>query len=282
MLQPINSSPLVADDRVVVLAERLIALDAKDGTLVWTSEAMQKSAVNSSPALWQSKQGLRIIGHLKDAGTVCVDAADGRELWRVESHAGDSTPVVWGDVLLTYGGSRKGGLRRYDMTDKSAELKWTSNRFADQGSSPVIANGRVFVQGEKNFACLNLEDGEILWQTTLDRNQPRYTSPIAAGNLVFYTFGGVLCVSANADDFTPEFDARINALGLLASEDYFRQELKLDSLSQAEAEQQWNRHVVSQGPQDCVSPAFSAGRLYLRLNRGLICYDMIENREESP
>jgi outer membrane protein assembly factor BamB len=272
--QPLNGSPLATEDRVVVLAGRLIAMDATDGSVLWTSEAIEESAINSSPALWETKAGLRIVANLKGAGTVCVDAADGRELWRVESHAGDSTPVIAGDVLLTYGSSRKGGLRRYDMTDKSAELKWTSNRFADQGSSPVIAGGRVFVQGERNFASLNLDDGEILWQTTLDREQPRYTSPIAVADTVFYTFGGVLCVSATADDFTPEFDARINETGVLASEDYLRKELKLDSLSAMEAEQVWNRKVASQGPQQCVSPAFADGRLYLRLNRGLVCYDL--------
>lgn len=279
--QPINSSPLVVEDRVVVLAGRLIAIDAKTGTALWTSEATQTSAINSSPALWQSKEGPRIVANLKDAGTVCVDATDGRELWRVESHAGDSTPVISGDLLLTYGSSRKGGVRRYDMTDKSADLKWTSNRFADQGSSPVIASGRVFVQAERNFACLNLEDGEILWQTALDRDQPRYTSPIAAGEMVFYTFGGVLCVPATAEDFTPAFDAKINDAGVLATEEFFRNSLNLDALSPMEAEKLWTRHVASHGPQQCVSPAFSEGRLYLRLNRGLVCYDLGGNAEQA-
>lgn len=271
---PISSSPLVTDGRVIVLADRLIAFDKADGSVEWTSEAKHDGVIYSSPAVWHSPSGPRIVANVGDEGTICVEAATGRELWRVESHAGRSSPVIQGDTLLTYGGSRKGGLRRYEMKEDGAELKWTSHRFADQGSSPVIAAGRVFVQSSRDLACVDLEDGATLWKVPLKGDNPRYTSPIAVGDHVFYTFGGVLGVPAKAEEPTPTIDARINEDGLLASEDYFREKLKLDSLSNAEAEKVWQRQIESQGPERCVSPALVDGRLYLRLNRGLVCYDL--------
>ena len=52
-----------------------------------------------------------------------------------------------------------------------------------------------------------------------------------------------------------------------------RDKLKLDSLSPGEAEETWSS-FLSQGPRQCVSPALVEGRLYLRLNKGLVCYDL--------
>jgi hypothetical protein len=57
--------------------------------------------------------------------------------------------------------------------------------------------------------------------------------------------------------------------------------LKLDTLPATEAQQLWNKQVASHGPEQCVSPAFADGKLYLRLNRGLVCYDLTDNGEQS-
>jgi len=138
----------------------------------------------------------------------------------------------------------------------------------------VVALPLKIVQGDRYFACINLDSGETLWRTTLRGDRPRYTSPVATGSHVLYTFGQVLCVAAESNEYSPAYDARIDEEGLLASEDHFRKLLDIDNLSAEEAEKVWQQKIAKRGPRSCVSPAFVAGRLYLRLNNGIACYDL--------
>ena len=267
--EPLTSSPVVTGDRVVLLAGNLVGLNL-EGEVIWEVESESPDAFYSSPAMWHSEDGPRVIANLDGIHTVCIDPNDGHELWRIESLAERSTPVVIDDELITYGRSRKGGLRKYEMSADGAELAWEVNRLADAGSSPVVSGDRVFVQGDRYLAAYELSDGKSVWRTSISRDRPRYTSPIAAGNVVFYTFGGILAYSATSDQFSPLFDLRADEDGVLKTLESLR-----DSLHSADVGVDPERELQKQhGPRDCVSPAFADGQLILRLQRGLACYDL--------
>jgi outer membrane protein assembly factor BamB len=181
--------------------------------------------------------------------------------------------------MLTYGASRKGGLRCYDLTQKPPELLWTFQGCADAGSSPVALDDKVYVQGERRLACVDLETGKRVWTTTLNLEQPRYTSPAAADDQVFYTFEGVLCFAAQGKKYQELFNGKIDNTGLLAEEQAFRRMLKIDDLErtpegQKEAEQLWRKTFSEHRPLACSSPALADGKLYLRTQTGLVCYDL--------
>lgn len=280
--RPICSSPLVVEDSVVVMAERLFAFDRKSGSLQWKSEFSKDNAIHSSPVAWQSESGAKILVDVPSVGVVCVDAKTGAEQWRIDSGGGQSTPMIAGNKLITYASSRKGGLRCYRLTEDGPELLWMYRRISDQGSSPVVVGDRVYAQGGADFVCVNLADGELIWQGPIDQDRPRFTSPIAVGDAVFYTFGGVMCVSNSADDFAPLYDARIGEDGTLAPVEDFREklgiaELEKTSEGQLEALKLWKTQVDRFRPRDCVSPAFANGRLYLRTNQGVVCYSLTKS-----
>ncbi len=280
--RPICSSPLIVDDSVVVMAERLVAFDRKTGSLQWKSEFSKENAIHSSPVAWQSKTGTKVLVDVPGVGVVCVDAETGKEQWRIDSGGGQATPAIAGDKLITYASSRKGGLRCYRLTEDGPELEWMYRRISDQGSSPVVVGNRVYAQGGADFVCVNLDDGQLIWQGPIDQDRPRFTSPIAVGNAVFYTFGGVMCVSNSTDDFTPLYDARISEDGTLAPVEVLREKLGIDELEktsegQLEALKRWKDQVVRFQPRDCVSPAFVDGRLYLRTNQGIVCYSLAKS-----
>lgn len=277
----LHSSMALAGGALVVLANRLFGLATQSGEVLWQADSGKVAGQYTSPVVWRQENREWIIINASGGNTVCIDPRTGEESWRVESQAEHSTPVIAGDRLLTFGASRKGGLRCFDLSQSPPELLWTCTRVADPGSSPVVLDGKVYVQGEQRFACVDLESGKTEWSTNLNLAQPRYTSPAAADNQVFYTFEGVLCAAAHGDEYEELFNGKIDNTGLLADEQTFRRRLKMDELErtpegQKQAAQLWQANFNDHLPLACSSPALADGKLYLRTQTGLICYDLRE------
>ncbi|GAB6273285.1 MAG: hypothetical protein STSR0004_01480 [Peptococcaceae bacterium] len=77
----------------------------------------------------------------------------------------------------------------------TADLAWESENInATPGSSPVVANGKVFVYGNDRLTCLKEESGEKLWQTSLEAAQQwgAWQSPAYANEKVFIGSGKYL------------------------------------------------------------------------------------------
>lgn len=275
----LQSSFAVADGVAVVLARQLFALDASTGEILWSAGDEQSRNLHTSPTFWKGSKGTIAICNVPGGETIGVDLESGQLLWRIESEAGHSTPIVAGDRLLTYGGSRKGGLRCYRLSHDEPELLWKFQRVADSGSSPVVVGDLVFVQGERRLACVDLETGEAAWQTMLDLDRPRYTSLIAADAKVIYAFDGVLCFAADDAEYRELMKAKIDKQHLLAEESMFRKQLDIDQLQltaegQAKAERLWQKTFSGAGPLTCTTPAIAEGRIYFRLKDRLACYDL--------
>jgi outer membrane protein assembly factor BamB len=274
-----DSSFAAADGVAVVLAGRLFGLDAKTGELLWQGDEKKTKGTHSSPIIWKNGDKELIVVNVAGEDTICVEPKTGRELWRIKSQANHSTPVIVGNRLLTYGNSRRAGLRCFEISESGAKPAWVYQRIADKGSSPVVVDGYVYVQGERRLACVDLATGEEGWSTLLDLNTPQYTSLVAADRKVFYTHDGVLCVAADPAEYRPLVQGKINKHGLLATEASFRKMLKLDELEKSpdgleKSLKVYQQEVGNHGPLVCASPAIVDGRLYVRLKQGIGCYDL--------
>ena len=275
--QYLQSSFAIEGDLAIVLCDGLYALNVSTGELVWEYEVEAKRNIHCSPVIWKSDAGARVICNVAEGMTVCLDVQSGTLVWEVESGAGNATPIITGDKLLLYGQSRKSGLVCYGLSQTTPDELWRFNGAADSGSSPVALNDLVFVQGDRRFACVALDTGKTKWQTMLDLNRPRYTSLIAADNKVFYAFDGLLAFAAK-DKYQPLMQAKINREGVLADEAAFRKLLGINELEKT-AEGQKEAELVMRkefgnGPLVCTTPAISDGFMYIRLKRGIACYDL--------
>lgn len=275
----LQSSVVVTDGIVVVMCGSLFGLDSTNGEILWEGDKQSTRGTHSSPVVWNGAGRNFVIANVGDADTICVDPRSGEEQWRVRSEGGQSTPVIAGDLLITYGSSRKRGMRCFRLASSGAEPLWTFNGTADPGSSPVVVGDNVFVQGDRRLACVDLASGETRWNATLDMAGPRYTSLIAADAKVFYTFDSVLCFRATSAGFRPLMTALIDDTGLLADETAFRAMLDLESLEktaegQKESQQIWRKKFNNSGPLACASPAIADGKLFLRTKKGLACFDL--------
>jgi outer membrane protein assembly factor BamB len=279
-----QSSVVVTDGAAIVLAGHLFAVNAETGSILWEGDRQKSAGNHSTPVVWESAEGPRIVANLNNGWTGGFDTRDGRELWRVKSEAGQSTPIVVGDRLITYGNSRQKGLRCFRMTDTTAEELWQYHGTQDKGSSPVVIDGHVYVQGERRVACVNLENGEAVWTGALDLASPQYTSLIAADGKVFYAYDGLTVFRASPESFTPLVQARFNSSNLMATDATLRRLLNLDEVEQQpdgreQAQKILNREVDRHGPLKCGTPAIAEGRLFLRMNSAVVCYDL---RQSAP
>jgi outer membrane protein assembly factor BamB len=278
-----SSSFAVSGNVALVSCGALTALSVQDGEVLWQGEESLDFASHSSPAVWRAGDESVAIVNARGGMTRGYGLLDGRKLWEAGTGAGQSTPIVAGDLLLTYGSSRKSGLSAYQLSagavEKSPQLLWQFQRAADSGSTPVVRGDAVFVQGDKRLAKVDLSTGAAVWQTTMRISNPRYTSLVAAGDQVFYGWEGLLCFDAEAGRYEQLYDAEVDFEGRLIGGQDLRAKLKLDQLAGddgglARAEQIWQDKAIKSGPLGCSTPAVSDGRIVIRLRNAVICYDL--------
>ena len=266
------SSFAVTDGVAAVLAGHLFAFDANTGSILWQGHPRSTRGTHTSPTVWNNT----FIVNVGDRETACFEPKSGKEKWRIKSWAGLSTPVVTDNLMITFGSSRRGGVRCFELSDSNEpKHRWTVDDIADKGSSPVVVNDHVFVQGDTTLGCIDIASGKLTWQTKLGINGPQYTSLVAADGKILYTYGMFLWFEANPKKYTPLAQAKLSQSGIIASKNSHWRRLKLDQESDPKkAQKLYNADVGKVTPLQCASPAFDRGRVFLRLRKSIACYDL--------
>jgi len=179
-------SPLVYEGRVFVQTGKLLAVDAKDGKILW--EAKEVSTTNSSPAIWRDQL---ICNGAKDL--VGIDMETGEVKW-TQPAGGDSTPVVSGDYCVVVSKAEGKSLSAFSLSPEGAREMWSKYFFTRRyGATPIIHDGHVYHLGSARHLCVDLETGETKWEA---ERQSNLSSPILADGklLVFENNGGFLAM----------------------------------------------------------------------------------------
>ena len=223
-LQPSYSGPIVAGDRVFVTetvdrkTERVTALARSDGQTLWQTEwpgAMSVPFFAKSNGDWiratpaYDGQSLYVAG-MRDL-LVCLDAATGKERWRLDFVAEldsylpafgfVSSPLVHGDSVYVQAG---GGFCRVDK--HSGKLLWRtleegSSLWSSAFSSPLFATlhgvPQMLVQTREKLAGVDPQSGDVLWSIKVEAfrgmnivtptvfNQQLFTSSYGGGSWLF-------------------------------------------------------------------------------------------------
>jgi len=227
------TSPTVVDGMVVFIAGSLTALDAGTGKRVWNQKKV--SGGNASPAVWRSRGKSRLLCNGRRE-LACVDPATGDILWTMPG-GGDSTPSVSGDFAAVYSRTTAIGLSAYRLSEKGAVKLWSHVLDARRTqSSPIIHEGHVYFMGGGFQMCVGLESGEIKWKHPENSN---ISSPMLADGKIFV------------------FGKRASDLQMVKATPDERQEL-----GAAKVRAMW-----------CPSPTVSNGRILLRLDDRIRCYN---------
>ena len=231
------SSLLVDDGRLFLIAGQLTAYDVKSGELLWENSDVRSS--NSSPVVWLGQVGKRLICSERKS-YVAVNPETGETEWQTNG-GGDSTPTLSGDWMVVYSKNKKVGLAAYRLAKGVAKQVWSfpmSERRSQ--SSPVIYSGHVYLTGGEWHMCVELATGKLRWK---ESRQSTISSPVIAD-------GKLIALEKKGSD-----------LVMIDTDPKAHREL-----SNTRIKAMW-----------CPSPVIVDGKLYLRMDDNISCYDLRAN-----
>lgn len=193
------ASPVIDGDRIYVAGggkgQALLALDKKDGKVIWKGEDDQ--ITHATPVVGEV-QGVKQVVFFTQTGLVAVTPEKGEVLWRYEFPYQTSTaasPVIWQDIVYCSAGYGVGaGAVRIskDGAGLSAKEIWrTEKENINHWSTPVVKDGYLYGMfsfkeyGTGPLACVDIRTGEMKWSE----------QGFGPGNVILTKEGKVLALS---------------------------------------------------------------------------------------
>jgi outer membrane protein assembly factor BamB len=223
-----DASPALAGGRLYVFSreqdkEVTRCLDATDGRELWqdgydaqaaTGPAGRHPGPRSSPAVSDGK----VITYGVRGTLSCLDASNGKVLWRKNDFAGayprfftSASPLISGGrCIVQLGGEESGGIVAYDMATGEQQWKWTEDGTAY--ASPVLLTLNdtpiVVALTAGRIVGLDLASGTLAWEAPFPVSGRAYNAatPIVEGATVIVTGAGrgtkALKIEKTADGFS--------------------------------------------------------------------------------
>ncbi len=224
----------------------LVALNPSTGDLLWKSVAPEKDGAGYASPLAAEIGGVRQYVQFTSRGTLGVRADDGEFLWRENSAANGtancSSPLVDGDLVFCASGYGNGGalVKLASSSSKTtAKLVYKTKEMKSHHGDMVIVDGLLFGSDEAILTCLELGTGKIKWQ---NRSVGKGSVTFADGRIYLRSESGPI--------------ALVEATG-----EAYREHGKFE---------QPHRSGSSAWPH----PVVAAGKLFLRDQDVLLCYDV--------
>ena len=240
-------SPLIVGDMVVVTPGRkqcIVAMDKTTGRTRWTSKGNGGNPHYSS-AIHVVHDGVPMIINGTSAGLVAVRPDNGRVLWTNNFSAGNTancpTPAYSDGYVFWANGYGKGGVcleLRADGDKVTATEVYRTKEMVCHHGGFVIHRGYVYGNHDRGWNCLKLSTGEKMWT---GEGPGKGSLCFADGKLYLFGEGGgkAALVAARPDGYeiTGSFS------------------------------------VQGKGP-SWAYPVVADGRLYLRYDDNLYCFDV--------
>jgi outer membrane protein assembly factor BamB len=251
-------APLVDGDRVIVAPGGprglLAALDAKTGATVWQSKEVTDKTSYASPVV-ATIAGVRQYVHAVNAGLVGINAADGKRLWTYTRPAPFddcviSTPVVHDDLVFASVGFSQGcDLVRVSKSGDGwkADAVFSNKSVENRDGGMVLVDGRLYGHSENvGWFCNDFKTGKSLWS---EKRKLGQGAIVAADGMLYCQAeadGTVVLIEAKATGWTERG----------------RLKLPQESSQRKPSGKVWTH------------PAIANGRLYLRDQELLFCFDL--------
>jgi outer membrane protein assembly factor BamB len=287
-----RSTPTVDGGRVYLLsgAGRLASFDARSGKLKWTRDAQE---FGGSPGHWGYAESVLILGRLaifKPGGAKCIvalDKATGRDVWSSRGFAagpeyGSCLPVPEDQPTMVVTGTN-GGIVAVDA--RKGSLLW-SNPFAARNTAncptPAYGDGYVFWANGygKGGICLQLTSSGGARQAWTTREMDCHHGGYVIDNGYIYGNHGSGWVCLDLKTGHKQWQERGVGKGSLCWADgmlYLFSENEgqaaLATCSPRGLEIKGRVQVQGSGP-SWAHPVVIGGRLYLRYDTNLYCFDV--------
>jgi len=222
----------------------IVALDKNTGKTVWKSTGF-KAGPEYSSCIAFTFEGKELICTGTKSGLVCVDANDGKLIWSNKFSAGNTancpTPVYADGYVFWSNGYGRGGIcmkLKKQNNVVTADEVWKSKDMENHHGGFIIEKGYIYGNHKGGWACLDLKTGKKMWDEK------------AVGK-------GSICY---ADGMLYLFSESKGRAGLA-------------TLSPKGLELKGKMEVKGSG-RSWAHPVVAGGRLYLRYDKNLYCFDV--------
>jgi outer membrane protein assembly factor BamB len=169
-----STSPLIVDNTVVTLpggtaGKSVVAYDHRTGARLWSS--LDDRASYSSPML-VTIDGVRQILMVSATRIAGLNPSNGALLWEFPwvtmYDVNAAQPIVIGGnrVFMSSGYDHGAVVIEVAMSGDRGTVRevWKNNRMKNQFTSSVLHDGYIYGLDESILACLNAEDGTLMWK----------------------------------------------------------------------------------------------------------------------
>jgi outer membrane protein assembly factor BamB len=176
----------------------MVALDKKDGSIVWKTPSIREVAGYSSPTLFEYK-GLRIITILTAKSMIGVNAGTGDLLWRIkhESYADENVmmPIFHdGHVFIS---TLKAGSVKWKVNVNNGKVSleeiWRTEQLDNHHGGVILINGNLYgsstVRNRNLLVCLDFKTGRNKY---MDKCVGKLSLTYADGMLYALSIDGVM------------------------------------------------------------------------------------------
>jgi len=238
-----SESPLVAGDRVIVTpggrGAAVVALDKMSGRMIWQSQNDQ--AAYSSPMLFGAGGGQSVVVFTGDAA-IGLDLASGKLLWRYERVANGTaniaTPIVHGGQIFLSSDYGTGCVLLRALADGRATEVYFNRDMRNHYSTSVLVGDYLYGFSSSILTAMKFATGDVAWR---NRSVGKGSLIYADGNLYVLGEDGIVgLVEASPAGYHEKSRFEIAKGGYPA----------------------WSQPVIANG------------RLYLRDQDNLFCYNV--------
>ncbi len=222
----------------------IVALDKTNGQTLWTSSGFDAGPEYSS-CIAVTFQGQPMIVTGTRQGIVAVDAATGNLLWSNDFSANNTancpTPAYEDGYVFWSNGYGKGGIclkLKKEAEKVTADVAWTTKDMVCHHGGYLIHEGYIYGNHAGGWACLDLKTGQKKWNK----------KAVGKGSICF------------ADSMLYLFSEKDGLAGLA-------------TCSPEVLEMKGQLKVNGNGP-SWAHPVVAGGRLYLRYDTNLYCFDV--------
>ena len=191
-------SPLVIGERLYLsLGQAGLALDKKDGSILWQSPAGHPGYSSPVPFLAGKKQLLAFFsGH----AVIGVEADTGKRLWEIpwktEWDFNAADPVIHDGKLFVSSGNNA-GCALYDIASNSPRELWRNKNLKTPMNSAVLWQGHLYGFNDADLTCVEWATGGKKWSEPSLR---RGSLMVSEGKLLLLCEKGRLVVAEAAPD----------------------------------------------------------------------------------
>lgn len=245
-----SESPVVDGDKVVVFPGgsqgAMVALNKRSGATVWRSTDLTDAAHYSS-IIVEEINGVRQCIQLTAQNVVGIAATDGKVLWKAKRKGATAvipTPIYENNhVFVTSGYGAGCNLFKVSKSGDAftAEQVYANKNMANHHGGVVLVDGHLYGHDDKEWVCQNLKTGEVVWR-----------NPGVGKGSVSFADGLLICRDEDNE----------GTVALVAPTPQGYTEKGRFNPPDRSSKNSWPH------------PTISGGKLYLRDQDVLLCYDL--------